>query len=396
MGKPDNKSLVQGFQDMARGNGFGYGPWQWVWRNYRMHTSPDMRPPFRFTDGDLQEMTRLRQDKGHPWSHILKQTYPDREHAMMRRKFLDKMVEEDADPASQDPFACTQDAVRLRAEMKPWLRITQPQYPDFNLKTVWEQVFKEIHDAEVAPRKSMDRKLQLSAADCQEINRLRTKGKLWMEIVDLRFPGWNTDTVKSVYDRVTREDDELGSASTRRKFLRIAPAKRLEITRLRKEGLTWHVIAERLFPGWSHDTLRRHYLDDNSLKSDVETRRVFKTSYVERLAVARLRKQGKTWVEITGLQFPGWDHRTVYEHFRDENPVKDAGVQGEAVKKSKQFKMTADERLDIERLRKEGKPWPAIRDLKYPGWSSSTVRCHFRGGDMATDGGADVESPPSG
>jgi hypothetical protein len=115
-------------------------------------------------------------------------------------------------------------------------------------------------------------------------------------------------------------------------------------------------------------------------------RRVFKTSAAERLGVARLRKDGNSWEDIIELMFPGWNLSTIYRHFLD--------VQGKQVGRKRRVEMTAADCLDVDRLRKEGKPWAQITELKIPGWNKCTIHEHFRKGITSTGGETDVEGPP--
>jgi hypothetical protein len=158
---------------------------RWVQSLYLRQISPDWCPPLELTTADLRHITHVRLTERATYDELAKR-YPQWNDSYLMRKFYDKMIEEDAQPASQDPYA--HDVARLREEMKSWFEAVKTKYP----KLHWKRVFEELHEEHEALENYKTSKrsgFRMSAADCQDVVRLREKGKYWDEIVDLKFPG---------------------------------------------------------------------------------------------------------------------------------------------------------------------------------------------------------------
>jgi hypothetical protein len=90
------------------------------------------------------------------------------------------------------------------------------------------------------------------------------------------------------------------------------------LLRLRKEGKRWHGIVQLKHPNYSPTTVRYGFLKmmrNNGGKEDAEVKMppALKTSAVDCVEIARLRKERKTWFEIGERKFPTWSHWTVRE-----------------------------------------------------------------------------------
>lgn len=152
----------------------------------------------------------------------------------------------------------------------------------------------------------------MSAAEHQDAARLRGGGRSWREITELKHPGWSIRTVREAFARATRND---GHNDAIAEPFKISAADRLDVARLRKEGKTWPEISELKFPMRAPHIVRNAY--SRVLENDVrfKRKRLFKTSAAERPDVAILRNKGMSWSDVTELTFPGWSPETVRMHF---------------------------------------------------------------------------------
>lgn len=111
---------------------------------YLRQSSLHWHPPHESTKADLRVITRLRQGDRLALDEINRRYYPTWDFTHFQAKFQVKMIEGDADPASQDPYASN--AARLREDMKSWLHTIKSKYPKLHIKPIWEQVFEEDRD----------------------------------------------------------------------------------------------------------------------------------------------------------------------------------------------------------------------------------------------------------
>jgi hypothetical protein len=256
---------------------------RWVQSLYLRQISPDWCPPLELTTADLRHITHVRLTERATYDELAKR-YPQWNDSYLMRKFYDKMIEEDAQPASQDPYA--HDVARLREEMKSWFEAVKTKYP----KLHWKRVFEELHEEHEALENYKTSKrsgFRMSAADCQDVVRLREKGKYWDEIVDLKFPGFHPDAIQGA---LLRKKQGRTGVRAKEVFGVLSAADRLHITRLRNERKTWAEIAELMFPAWSRFTVRAAY----QRPTRTVGRRKFEITAAERLEVARLRDEGMT------------------------------------------------------------------------------------------------------
>lgn len=135
---------------------------QQVQHAYLRQSSPHWHPPHELTKADLRVITRLRQGDQLTLDEIKRRYYPTWDITHFQAKFRLKMIEEDADPASQDPYAS--DAARLRDDMKSWLHTIKSKYPKLHIKPIWEQVFEEDRDED--PRRH---RFQMTAAEYEDV-----------------------------------------------------------------------------------------------------------------------------------------------------------------------------------------------------------------------------------
>jgi hypothetical protein len=279
-------------------------------------------PEIQFTASELQNITRLRVSKNYTWGQIAQLFYPGWWPDTVSNKFYMKMLEEDADPMCQDPNAAA--AARLEEEMKSWLQTMKSKYPMLHLRTVCERV---LQDTWKRPGKGayLDNRclgIKISAADAQEVSRLREEGKRWHEITDLKYPGWPPYTVWEAFAKFHGTN----AATKTRSPLHFTAADLLEIARLQGEGKTWLQISELKYPGRNYENVRAAVVKARELKrlrgGDVEVRPKpsFKASAADHLDVAQLRKSGKSWEEITRLKFPEFSLSTVRRNFRYKAP----------------------------------------------------------------------------
>ena len=279
-------------------------------------------PEIQFTASELQNITRLRVSKHCTWGQIAEWFYPGWWKFTVSNKFYMKMLEEDADPLCQDPNAAA--AARLEEEMKSWLRTMKSKYPMLHLRTVCERVLQDTwkRDGKGAYLDNRSVGFKISAADAQEVSRLREEGKRWHEIAELKYPGWGYNSVREAFAK----SHGIDARTKTRSPLHFTAADFLEIDRLQGEGKTWLQISELKYPGRNWENVRAAVVKARELKrlcgGDVEVRPKpsFKASAADHLDVAQLRKSGKSWGEITRLKFPEWSASTVRRIFRDEAP----------------------------------------------------------------------------
>jgi hypothetical protein len=272
------------------------------------------------TAPELQEITRLKMTKGYSWLQIARSLFPGRSHQTIHEQFRHKMLEEDADPSLQDPN--DRKATLLREEMKSWFETIRSKYPGLHVRAICEELLKETwpRDGERTPGDGTRRQgLTMSTSEVQVITQLRAAGKTWLEIADLKYPGWDERTVADVFRRETRRKNDQPSARVKkREKFGMTEAERLDVTRLREERKTWPEIAELKFPGWSVHTIKKGYSGPGSSDDPTIGRRVFEPSPEDYLDVALLRRQGLAWREITRLKFPEWTEQPVRSRFRDK------------------------------------------------------------------------------
>lgn len=155
----------------------------------------------------------------------------------------------------------------------------------------------------------------MTAAEYEDVLRLRKEGKRWHEIVQLKHPNYSPTTVRYGFLKMMRNGGKEDAEVKMPPALKTSAADCVEIARLRKERKTWFEIGERKFPTWSHWTVRNAYrvkmLSDAGKDTKVGKPRKFQPSAADYLEVASLRAKGMSWPEITELKFLGWSHDTV-------------------------------------------------------------------------------------
>jgi len=96
---------------------------------------------------------------------------------------------------------------------------------------------------------------------------LRRQGKTWYEIGELKYPERNIDAIIRAYSRSVAKENERENGETgvgvwkRRGFFKATEADRQDVARLQREGKSWVKITELKFLGWSHYTIARHFAD---------------------------------------------------------------------------------------------------------------------------------------
>lgn len=305
----------------------GYESPKRVRNAYLLQTSQSRpAPPPELTAVDLRKITRLRQATTHTAGEIASRHYPEWDRTAFWRAFDVKMIEEDAEPSSQNPYA--QDAARLQQEIKSWLQIIKAKYPRLNVKTVTDQVFREIQEHENmvnSPKRGIGN-FTMPAADYQDLARQREEGKRWDEIAELKYTGWSTDVVRKTFIKMTPDNGNRHRRTILGIPLKISAADCSDITRLRRQGKTWYEIGELKYPERNIDAIIRAYSRSVAKENERENgetgvgvwkrRGFFKATEADRQDVARLRREGKSWVKITELKFLGWSHYTIARHFR--------------------------------------------------------------------------------
>ena len=256
--------------------------------------------------------------------------------------------------------------------------------------------------------------ITLSSRDLQEIAELRRAGKSWPQIAKLKLK--LCGTARNPAQHLRRAYLAQSSQDWHGKVLELPTFELQDITRLREVNLyTWPKIAKLKFPAWSEAYVRDRFylrmLEEDSEPSaqewsrstgsqspnshsqticgkDIEETRQredkppdsrrhgFTMSDVDLQDVVRMREEGKVWREITALKYPGWSHYTVRDWFAAKMRETEETI--DEIKARKPFVMTADDRLDIARLREEQRTWRQTVALKYPGWSIARVEKTFR------------------
>lgn len=286
-------------------------------RAYRRQTSQLQPRQALSKPSELREITRLRVAKGYSWIEVARLLYPVWRVETIRERFYQKVLEEDADPSLQDPN--DHSTALLREEMKSWLQSIMSKYPGLYNRTVCEEVLREAWQRDNEGTRGRGHGLTMSTAEARDIIQLREEGMRWIDIRDLKFPDLSPTAIQHALSRWKRYN---GQPSARDKAFTMSEADRRAVTRLRKERKTWPEIAALMFPEWSPDTLRRHYkMERGNASNRVRgTRPPFRASPADRLEVARLRKQGLSWFQIAQTKFPTWSEATMRRHFKDVDP----------------------------------------------------------------------------
>jgi hypothetical protein len=252
---------------------------------------------------ELQDMTRLREVNKYTWPKIAKLKFPAWSEAWVRYRFHLRMLEEDAEPSAQD-----------------WSRSTRSQSPNSHSQTICGKDLEETRQREGKPPDSRRHGFAMSAADLQDVIRMREEGKIWREIIALKYPGWSFNTVRGWFAAKMRETEETIAEIKARKPFVMTAADRLDIARLRKEQRTWCQIVALKYPGWSIARVKNRF---RSNENSVSKQRHFKMSAADIREVALLRDAGLKWHQIGEKKFPEWNHATVARHFlhltRDRN-----------------------------------------------------------------------------
>ncbi|KAM0690425.1 hypothetical protein Q7P36_009192 [Cladosporium allicinum] len=206
------------------------------------------------------------------------------------------MLEEDAEPSAQD-----------------WSRSTRSQSPNSHSQTICGKDIEETRQREDKPPDSRRHGFTMSDVDLQDVVRMREEGKVWREIIALKYPGWSHDTVRNWFGAKMRETEEsIAEIKARRPFVMTA-ADRLDIARLRKEQRTWRQIVALKYPGWSISRVKDSFGFNEKVASKPLT---FKMSAADIREVALLRDAGLKWHQIGEKKFPEWNLATVARRYR--------------------------------------------------------------------------------
>lgn len=144
-----------------------------------------------------------------------------------------------------------------------------------------------------------------------------------------------------------------------------------DIQRLRHEGKTWGQITDMKYPGRNWKSVRRAVLQQDNGAGEYRKPCPRKMSSADMADIKRLRQGGKTWDQIRDMKYPG---RTSGSLRKDV--LRQSSEAGE-FRKPALSKMPPAEIADIKRLLLEGKTWEQIRVMKFPAQSAELVRISF-------------------
>ncbi|GAB7334670.1 hypothetical protein MBLNU13_g06618t2 [Cladosporium sp. NU13] len=210
-----------------------------------------------------------------------------------------------------------------------------------------------------------------------EIGRLRSAGSSWEKIRETKYPDRTTQQVRYAFVQQCKEHslEQYGSnrqsdgrgRNGRRPF-RIPLADIAEVRRLRETKMTWAAIAALMYPKTNRESLRVAYVAQTGASTRAQRAPSFDIPSAIMSDIQRLRHEGKTWDEITDMKYPGRKSRSLRRAVLQQD-----NGSGE-YRKPYPSEISSADMADIKRLRHEGKTWDQIRDMKYPGCRSSSLR----------------------
>lgn len=144
-----------------------------------------------------------------------------------------------------------------------------------------------------------------------------------------------------------------------------------DIKILRNEGKRWREVRDLKYPEWPVCTVSNVY---NRWSANYDNTKDT-MSAAEKEDIRQWLTKDKTWTQIRDLRYPEWSERKVRTSFRRQ-PLQNK-------KERPKLTMSATDYADTDLMRKEGKNFVRIRDIKYPTWSTEHVRWVFRATQQA-------------
>jgi hypothetical protein len=329
---------------------------------------------FTPSSAEMQEVERLRQ-QGSTWPAISASLFPDRPVYKVRETFQRAFKHQPERLAKVLKPAMPQSFCRAEIQdIKDLLKDNR----------TWDEIATlkyPSQDAMILKRTYIQQTTKRGASrvpspDLPELQRLRNAKYTWKEIAALKYPGTTVPRVRYAFFRQTGSGEKTGKPKVE---VDLAAVKRL-----RNNKHSWSLIRDLMYPNQSVYHVRKAFERQMTETQGVSkttkqqlleqrTRRAFRIPATDMPDIERLRKEGKTWRLITDMKYPDQDNWLVRRRFRD---FELKGRQGKHGRFENPFELSPTDIQKIELLRKTH-TWRAIANMNYPGIRSQMVRARF-------------------
>lgn len=269
------------------------------------------RPKFIIPSSDIAEICHLRQ-RQKTWQQIVDAMYPGTAHWLIRDAFIRQFdgQSKSGRPKFTIPSADFAKIRSLREVKMSWTAIATLMYPNIKYQTLSNAFAQQT--GEGGESKITRLALVMTSADVAKIRSLREAEASWTAIVALMYPNLSVTTVRAAFFRQTGDRD---AADGWRPRLNITPTDMADVRRLRSEGRTWEQIKDMKYPGRNFQVIRKAFLRQDDGHVEFERQSPSRMSSVEVADIQRLRDEGMTWPQIRDVKYPGRNHEYVAKAF---------------------------------------------------------------------------------
>jgi hypothetical protein len=241
-------------------------------------------------------------------------------------------------------------------------------YPNIKYQTLSNAFAQQT--GEGGESKTTRHKLVITSADVAKIRSLREVEASWTAIEALMYPNLSVTTVRAAFVRQTGDRDV---ADGWRPRFNIPPTDMADVRRLRSEGRTWEQIKDIKYPGRNFQVIRKAFLRQDDGHVELERQSPSRMSSVEVTDIQRLRDEGMTWPQIRDVKYPGRHHEYVAKAFLQHGGVRSERKR----RQPQTTVMSPAETADSQGFRKKGKTREPIHAPKNSANSSQRLRHVF-------------------
>jgi hypothetical protein len=327
------------------------------------------RPKFIIPSSDIAEICHLHQSQK-TWQQIVDAKYPGTAHWLVRDAFVRQFdgQSKSGRPKFTIPSADFAKIRSLREVKMSWTAIATLMYPNIKYQTLSNAFAQQT--GEGGESKITRHKLVMTSADVAKIRSLREVEAPWTAIGALMYPNLSVTTVRAAFVRQTGDRDV---ADGWRPRFNIPPTDMADVRRLRSEGRTWEQIKDMKYPGRNFQVIRKAFLHQDDEHAELKRQSPSRMTSVEVADIQRLRDEGMTWPHIRDVKYPGRHHEYVAKAFLQHGGVRSE----RKCRQPQTTVMSPAGMADSQRLRKKGKTREPIHAPKNSVKSSQRLRHVF-------------------
>jgi hypothetical protein len=308
---------------------------------------------FRLGSVDLAEIQRLREAQN-TWQQITDSKYPGKTPRQVRLAFVRQFNDRSKSRriGFKIPSADIAKIQHLREANESWRAIVDLMYPATGPATVRRDFLRQTDGrsgtyrtpttdkppdrsatriscgSACRDRAGRKRTFDISSADMLDVQRLRSEGKSWAQIKDMKYPDRSGELVRAAF---IRQDDSRSEEELRKNgkplfpILRIPPAEAADVQRLLEAKKTWNEIITLKYPGRKWSTVRSSWLRQMKIQQDAgiikhvyrnkQGKRPLELSPVEIQDIKHWRMAKQTWKEIVMLRLRNENYQRVRKAF---------------------------------------------------------------------------------